>query len=311
MNRRGAALIISFMVIVVLTILSSAVIARSVSERFIAQRYAESMQAFWLAEAGVSQALNGLRSTFNVSVSLNPKWSGTLSTGQYEVFVVANIDSENTKIASHGYVPTKTGARAERVLEAIMNKFIKVPPNFYNNVIYSAGGIVKSGNPTVTGIEYNASPLPLLDFEQLRTISQSQNNYHDADHLDGPFPSSFWYDQTKGIPNVVFLEGSLNLSGKKDQVGGFFVVGGDVIYDATIGGNAAIDGAVYTRGGFTINGGGSVPFNVNGGIWSGGQATLNGSSVTVAYNETYMSAIKELGINTDVQMTDWRDRQNP
>ncbi len=56
MNRRGIALIMSYLVIVVLMILSSAFVVKSISESNIAKKYADSTRAFWIAEAGLSQA---------------------------------------------------------------------------------------------------------------------------------------------------------------------------------------------------------------------------------------------------------------
>ncbi|MGE5197404.1 MAG: hypothetical protein ACM3IL_02745, partial [Deltaproteobacteria bacterium] len=152
------------------------------------------------------------------------------------------------------------------------------------------------------------SPLASLDFAQLRTISQSQGNYHDAYHLEGPFPVSFWYDQPNHIPNVVFIEGSLTLKGN-ESAAGFFVVGGEVTYDATVNGNVGVAGCIYTRGNFTIKGGGNS-LNIDGGVWTGESATLDGNA-KITYNSDYMSAIQGLGINTRAQLTSWKDNKNP
>lgn len=199
------------------------------------------------------------------------------------------------------------------------------PDHFFDNAIYSANNIniqgssynidgnviyggaissTKNIDGTVTH-DPTINPLALLSFSQLRTVSQAQGNYHDAAHLNGPFPTSFWY--SAGVPNVVFVEGSFDLSGKS-KVGGFYVVGGEVIYDATISGNVAVDGAIYSRGTFTINGGGNA-LNIFGGVWSN-QVVLNGG-VDVRYNKPYMDAIKNLGIAYEVQITNWQDLANP
>jgi Tfp pilus assembly protein PilX len=67
MNKRGIALVITFVVIMVLTILGSALVTRSISESRVSQKYLQISQAFWLAEAGVNQALNDLRSNFSTT----------------------------------------------------------------------------------------------------------------------------------------------------------------------------------------------------------------------------------------------------
>jgi hypothetical protein len=136
------------------------------------------------------------------------------------------------------------------------------------------------------------------------------------------FPDSFWYseptdpnDPTTGTPNVVYVESDLELNGNVGTIGGFFVVAGDVITnpddtsDATINGNGEIDGVVYTLGEFRINGGGGG-LNVNGGVWAGEEARLNGNA-HIAYTEDYMAALEALDINVEVQITSWRDTQNP
>jgi len=320
-RNRGIALVSILIVIIVMLVLGTVTLSRSVSERCLIKRTNDSLQAFWLAEAGINQALLNLRNNFDITqvspVALGPGgFSATIS-----------YVSENSRlIEASGFIPFTPPYTGQRNIKATMIR--SQPANFYDNAIYTASDI------TIQGSSYNIegnvryggditdtanihdgvaikdasiNPLALLSFQQLRDISISQGNYHDAEHLDGPFPDSFWYDETAGIPHVVFLEGSFDLSGKT-KVGGFYVVGGEVIYDATISGNVAVDGAIYSRGTFTINGGGNA-LNINGGVWSN-ETVLNGG-VDVRYNEDYMNAIKNLGIAYSVQITNWQDMSNP
>lgn len=325
MTKKGVALVAAFMVVAVLSVLGVAMVSRSINESNIAKRHFESTQAFWLAEAGISRALKELRNNYNLTQIA----STSLGQGAYSVAIAANPDGSRT-VSATGFIPASSPYRANRTLEVIMNKYQSIPPHFYENAVYAGGNIVVSGSSySVTGnIRYGGgeeiehpenisgsltqdseiSPLARLDFQQLRALSQSQGNYHDADHLSGPFPNSFWYNESQQIPNVVFLEGELDLSGKT-QVAGFFVVGGEVIYDAALSGNVSVDGSIYTLGNFTIMGGGNV-LNVNGGVWTGDTATLLGNA-KIDYKQDYMLAIENLGINTDVQVLSWRDTQNP
>lgn len=116
MNKRGIALIVTFMVVVVLTILGSATISRSVSERFLTQRYVESTQAFWLAEAGAAQALLQLKSDFSNSngISVTP-----LGKGQYSVDTIV-VEGANRRVTVHGFVPSATQPRAERTITVLV-----------------------------------------------------------------------------------------------------------------------------------------------------------------------------------------------
>jgi cytoskeletal protein CcmA (bactofilin family) len=319
MNKKGIVLLLGLMVITVLTVLGTVVISRSISESRAVQRHVESTQAFWLAEAAVNQALKALRISYSTS-----SVAGTIGSGRYSATITSNADGSRT-ITAHGFVPA-SNSHVERKLEITANKFS--PSGFYDNTLCAAGNVAISGSSysivgdvtyagtisstsNITGTvthDPSISPLAALDFTQLRTISQSQSNYHSASQLSGPFPASFWYNETLGIPNVVFLEGNLTLHGNS-SVAGFFVVGGEVTYDATLSGNVAVIGCIYTRGNLTINGGGNA-LNIDGGVWVGSQTTLHGG-VALAYNQTYMDAVENLHINTNVQLTSWKDLQNP
>lgn len=326
-NQRGAALIMVFIIITVLAVFGGIVISRSISENRLTENYKESLQAFWLAEAGVNRALSELRTNYDLTGT--NLFLTALGQGQYNFDIATSgPTSQDRTVTSRGCIPSGcacsvSACRVIRTIEAVINKVADVPPNFYDKVIYAAGNI--SDGDTISGDIIHAgtyspartlngtdtqdssiSPLALLDFAQLRAISQAQGNYHDAAHLSGPFPASFWYNQAAGIPNVVFLEGNFDIAGNI-TVGGFIVVGGEVSYDATLRGTSIIDGCIYTRGNFTIKGGGNA-LNVSGVIWSGGSTNLGGNG-KVKYNENYAAAIKNLGINTDAQITSWRDTQ--
>jgi hypothetical protein len=355
MNKKGIALILGFVVITVLTVLSAAVVSRSISESKSVQRQVESTQAFWAAEAAVNRTLVELKN--NYTTTGTGLWPTTLSQGRYSVDIAdVTIGSKACKrVTARGFFPATGQASSERILEAIIEKYI--PANFYDNAVYSAGTVDFNGNsfivrndiaetnpcsdPTnpppcndtvlyagafevqkpenIIGApsvqDTTISPLAMLDFEQLLAISQSQGNYYDAARLaaNDPFPSSFWY--SPGVPNVVYVGGDLTLNGNVGTVGGFLVVAGDVItnpageYDATINGNGVIQGVVYTRGEFSVNGGGGG-LNVDGGVWAGHEVELNGNA-TITYNKDYMDAIKGLNINPNVQINSWRDTQNP
>jgi hypothetical protein len=65
-----------------------------------------------------------------------------------------------------------------------------------------------------------------------------------------------------------------------------------------------VAGAIYSTGNFRVNGGGNG-LNINGGIWAGNEARLNGSAL-LTYNQDFMRAIEALDIN-DVEIASWRD----
>lgn len=334
MDRKGAVLIYVFLVIVVLTILGVAIFNKSVSERALAQKYVDFTQAFWLAEAGVNQALYALRDNYDTaSVSSTELGPGGFSAS------IATSGSDKIVLAT-GEVPSGGTPRASRTIEVEISKAI--PANFYDNAIYSAGEVDLNGNSytvngnviygdeldysqnhitgTVTG-DPSISPLARFDFQELRDLSAAQNNVYVE---DGPklvnqvtgseaFPSSFWY--SAGVPNIIYIEGDLSLNGNIGTIGGFFVVVGDVLTnpnaaeEASVNGVGTIEGIIYTRGEFDVNGG-AGNLNVNGGVWAGEEAELNGNA-NVTYNQAYMEAIEALDLVGTPQITSWDDTQNP
>ena len=346
MNRRGVALIFGLVVIVALTALSAASISRSVAEGRLSRRYVESTQAFWLSEAGVNRALDELRNNFTLTGNQGPY---TFGVGQYK-FKIENIVGQplHRKVTAYGYLGSVASPVCERRIETVMNRYI--PKGFYDHAIYTAGDLDANGaaysvegdciyanifeadspeniNGTVTQ-DPNITPLARLDFQQLATISQGQGNYYDAQRMKqvetgkDTFPTSFWYqdptdptDPTTGIPNIVYISTDMALNGSIGTIGGFYVVVGDVVtnpddyQDSSINGNGTIEGAIYTRGKFVINGGGGA-LNINGGVWAGEIAILNGFS-NVAYNEFYMKALGSMEIDASVQISSWKDQQPP
>jgi len=339
MNKKGAILVLSIFVVVILMILGITLLSQSISEHNLAERYLNSTHAFWAAESGVNRAIQELRSNYS-QCGVNV-WSGTLSSvdSGYEVDVACVGQDRN--ITVRGFTPALS-PQTQRIIEAVIKK--EIPTNFYDNAVYSGGDVdINGGVATIVGdVRYAdtidnpvnitggivhdplISPLARLDFEELLTISESQGNFYDETRLDSgdPFPVSFWYslptdplDPTTGVPNVVYVTEDLELKGNIGTVGGFFVVVGDVITspddisDATISGNGQVDGVIYTRGEFRINGGGGN-LNIDGAVWAGEEVRLNGNA-HVAFNQDYMTAIEGLDIDPDAQVFSWREQVNP
>lgn len=368
MNRKAFALIFSLIVVVVLIVLSAAMLARSISESRIAEKHLRQTQAFWAAEAGVNGTLNNLRSDYSLSGEQTLTSLGA-GKGEYQATIVADIPNPGDRtITMYGYFPSKAAYTIRREIEVVVNKTI--PPEFYDNAIYSAGDIDLNGdaysitgdvryvgeldNPdNITGaiiLDPLIGPLARLDFEYLLGESQAQNTdvYPDSGNvydvavsgklvdpetqIEKPLPGEFWYttaddgvdndgdgetdEEDEWIPNICYINGDLKLSGSIGTVAGFLVVAGDVItspdetYDATISGNGQIEGIIYTRGTFRVNGGGGADLNINGGVWAGEETIFNGG-VNAAYNADYMGAIESLNIAGTAQIISWQDLQNP
>lgn len=336
-NHRGSALILGYLLILVLSLFASVFFNRTFNEKRVFDFDRERLEAFYLAEAGVDRAMAELRSNY-------AGYAGTglitLGHGQYEVSVIV-LSGSSKQILSYGYVPNKAQKRAQRSIEVVTKKL--TPADFYDYAIYSANDINCAGDTydvigkavyansasnvgRITGgsaQDLTVSPLAHFDFAILRTLAISQGNLYTSDRLDrgDSFPSDFWFspptdpsDPSTGIPNVVYVEGAMTLTGN-DVVGGFFLVVGniltnpEVIVDTELKGNITVNGCIYTTGQFTAKGGGNV-MNVMGGIWAGADANLNGN-VKISYDTNYMMSIKSLvdlyGASGALQVLSWRE----
>ncbi|MDI6605877.1 MAG: hypothetical protein QME65_01875 [Candidatus Omnitrophota bacterium] len=132
MNNRGAALILSYIVLTVLTILGSAFLVRSVSEGNISRRYADSARAFWIAEAGLSQGYQDM-------INGNPLSGGQLdfSDGTSGTYQLSSISRPSgTEIVSVGNFGT-----AQRSVSGIVY-FI---PTAFQNTLSVGGNLTLSG----------------------------------------------------------------------------------------------------------------------------------------------------------------------
>ncbi len=339
-GKRGSALILVFIFVIVLLIFGSTVIQRGIGESRIIQHYREATESFWLAEAGANWAQDQLRQNPNFPSGTNLSLT-TLGQGQYnfDLTNTGNPGVRNYTVTSRGCFPDgcNCGAncRVIRTLVVGMHQLENSPANFYSNAIYTAGNVSggSSANSLVTGnLVYGGTnsypvskvvegvpthsatnPLALLNFTQLRAISQSQLHYNPGIAPGNTWPSSFWFEAPSesnptGTPNVVFVEGDFSISGNTTRYG-FIVVGGEVTHNATISGTSSIVGGIYARGNFTINGGGNA-LNVDGGVWAGGSVNMGGNG-RVSFNAGYLNAVQALGITTDVQVNSWHDTQNP
>lgn len=333
-DKKGVALIVVYLVIVVLLILGGAFLLRAIWEQKIAERGRDFKQALYIAEAGIDRAVYELKKDYNNWAG----WSGiTFNFAEGEYRATCEAQGGYRKVAVIASIPNFASARIARTLEAFIRK--EIPSNFYENAVYDSGKLTIEGDEyAITGdvryagkneIEHpelidgdiiedgSISPLPMLDFQQLHDIAQGQGNVYDEARIndvkkgDDSFPASFWY--AEGVPNVVYVEATLKLDGDIGTIGGFFVVAGDVLTNpeqeenTIIDGYGTIEGAIYSTGKFDVEGdadGGGL--SISGGVWSGKKTKIE-DRVTINFNETYMNALANLGITPGVQIVSWRE----
>ena len=277
MNKKSSILVVVIIVAVVLTILGTALLHKSITENNLAQKYLDSARAFWLAEAGVNKALDNAR---------NNNTSGELASfgdGEYEVIVVA--DGSNWKVTSYGYVPSKAACRIMHKIETTISKGI--PLNFYDYPIFTGEDVNFNGNAfsvvndvlgkavlyggendiehpeNIDGLvtqDASVNPIPRLDFEDILAESKKQNtdtypetgNVYDVSNggkLIDPItkeekalPETFWYI-------VDDIDGDGEVDDDENWVPNIVYIQGDLKINGqigTIGGFLVVAGDVIT-----------------------------------------------------------------
>jgi len=344
-NKRGSVLIMVYVVLGALMLLSSVFFSRIVSDRKLFDIGRGRQEAFYLAEAAVDRGIAELDNSWS-GYSGTGGTPVALGRGEYEISVSV-ISATQKKILADGYIPDASSPQAERHIEAIAKK--QSPLNFYDNAIYSADEVDINGTAySVTGDviyadsisgdtsnisgsmtqDASISPLAQFDWAILRAIAVAQGNLYDTARIKDvetnkdTYPGDFWYsaptdvlDPTTGTPNVVYVEGDMTLNGTIGTIGGFMLVVGDVLTDpddtgsSTLNGVGTVEGCIYSSGNFKVNGGGGG-LNVDGGVWAGLEAEMNGNC-NIAYNEFFMDAVEHL-VNSNsagsvVQLLSWRE----
>lgn len=344
-REEGFLLVTVYWLLTFLVIFAVAGAAFALADLRAAQRLQANVRAFYLAEAGIDQAIVNLRSNYLGTSDFTGEIGTPGSYGTYAVDV--DVDGNKRTLTVVGAVVKADPADPnEPLIQRKVEAIVERPPpddRMGDNVIWAPISLDFNGNsyevegsvlyadttPSSTNnvngpVTYDptANPLPRLNFEALRDIAQAQNNIYDAARIgngQGVFPTSFWYrppgtngPEDPGEPNVNYITADLFLRGNIGTIGGFFVVVGNVLTDASttenntdVDGNGEIAGAIYTAGSFEIKGGGNG-LNIDGGVWAGNEVRLDGNA-KLRYNAEYMNAVP---LPIDVQLKSWWDKNS-
>lgn len=164
-NDRGAALVIALTIVVVLSVLGTGFVVRTITENRVAQKHASSTQAFWLADAGVQMATWQMTSnscagfvqcgTANVCTSCtscgagDKCLTGTLgSNGDYDV----TLNNTNTLITSTGSYPSRTALnRVRRNVQVTVSGGA-----LFSHAVFAQNSISLSNNVTTDSYDSSA-----------------------------------------------------------------------------------------------------------------------------------------------------------
>jgi hypothetical protein len=119
-----------------------------------------------------------------------------------------------------------------------------------------------------------------------KAVAIDQSHYWNGDlpATDGYPNGSYYYSGS--VPNIVYVEGNLTINGNIEIFGVYWIKGNTTVFN----GNYRVNGIIICEGDLTMNGGGSLSPNMDGGIIQYGTDSLltgNGLPVDVDINEGY------------------------
>ena len=263
-KRKAAALITAVIIAVILAMLGIVFTIRSIQEKNLANRYINSVRAFWLAEAGVAEGLKNL-SASSVSSCLNcPQVSSCCYAATIQPYGEADTDYQ---INSSGSVTLSSGAIITKEVSVVA----RVQPPELEHAIETAGELILEGEAyTINGTRNENA---IIDFSSLFGESKEEvklrASHHD-DELVSPVNGITWVDVSLGSE----LEVAGNLQGS-----GILIISGDVHF----AGSFVFDGIIYVAGTLKISG---TPV-INGSIFAESETDIDttiAGHVTIEYD---------------------------
>ena len=129
-NKEGAALITALFVVTVLLGLTVCLSLASVSEVHNSNRFLNSAEAFWAAEAAMNQ--------FMEDTALLDGGDQTLTFGPNSVILTKDDSDPQTRVVT-------ASATADGITRSIEMEFPAMPPSLFDNTLSSGGGFVLDG----------------------------------------------------------------------------------------------------------------------------------------------------------------------
>ncbi len=243
-NNRGIVLVFALLITLVLSVLSTSFYLQNINENKLARRSIDSMRAFWLAEAGVAQAI---RTNIPVSVS------GSLfdSNHIYNAVVTRVSGTDYYTVVSTGTVNLPSGGSVSRTITATVEVQYPSAANFPRAIETTSDQIVLKGaaqiNPSDPSDPHGPKVNSDFSFAQLFGMSKEEMRTI-ADHLYTS--ATFDRDNINGITWVDVDSGTtLNTTG--NSIGsGILIVNGNIKFAGTF----QFNGIIYVIGKLTATG---------------------------------------------------------
>lgn len=253
MNKRGVALVLGSMVLLVLAILLGVFIMKTINENNLVKRHINSMRAFWVAEAGIAEAKRYL---------LSSSTNGTLGDYRYEAtsnYRTTINTSDYYDVVSTGIVPLAQGVDITRTINAVV-KTGPIDDSKFPYAIDAANDLCFGGNCSKPAENYldpdicdghacwkeNNTAINFMDlfgYEQsaVKNLAISNDTYY----TEANFPTT-----VNGVVWVDVAPGSTLMIGTATTGQGLMIVNGNL----HVGGGYQFHGIIYVLGTLTARG---------------------------------------------------------
>ncbi len=240
-NNRGAVLIFSLLLTLILSSLLGALYLNAVSESLQANQYANSTRAFWLAEAGIAtiKGRTGLSAIAyeelggaNYSFSVNPE------SGSNNYWIVTSTGTVSLPRLPSDLIINRTVIATVRTGAIDASKFPYAIDTTADLVIRGAAvtidGVAKENDTTINFTN-------MFGIDKATMNAGATHVYTDSNFTNAPVDGITWVDVASG--NDLNIDGELVGSG-------ILVVNGDTHMSGTV----IFNGIIYVIGTLTITG---------------------------------------------------------
>jgi len=287
MNKhKGFMLVFSLLVTLIFSLLLVSFYAQNINENNLAKRFADSMRAFWLAEAGVANAF----------VNFPGGSSSTLGGANYSYnAVVTPISGVYYTITSMGTVTRPDGVIISRVVTASV-KIGATDPTKFKYGIETTTNLITKGSVTINPSN-SYKEFSTLDFNDLFGVTKVQmqagatHSYTPAT-FGAPVDGITWVQ----VPSGDTLTIAGNLAGS-----GVLVINGNTHFSGTV----HFDGIIYVIGALTMTG----TVTTNGSVLAESSTTVDTTikgNVTINYDINEIANALNLVGSLNRQIVSWK-----
>ncbi len=305
-NKRGAALIISFILVVFLAGMAGYLFSNSIYEREVTRIFEAQTKALWAAEAGVAWAVAYLPNATAVN-SASDTWDNENNKLTYNTTLptlVGNYTNRWTFNSTGKYVIRPISTRPEEKRERCIKVVVAQPSQGYLGVaIESTGTITIGGSVEINppGSEKSNSALTfegVFGMTKLQLKALADHVYTDPSTNQQPVNGITWVDltgtnkyqisSTWSGSGMLIVNGNgtdiaLDISGSWQFSGVIWVIG-----KLSVSGNPTLTGVVFAESGAEVNklvGNATLNFSAGDRDSAFGLITAKGSALPVSWEE--------------------------